>query len=394
MNTTPYTKQFNTFGTTLLKKYMSADNNCNIVYSPFSIIVLLAIAADATNGETSEEILNTVFPGVGHDDINSLIKELQKSIAYDKTFTSANAVILQNEIKDTIVPGYETHLSDAFDGKLFASDDIADEVNTWVREKTNGLIDHVIDESGSDGLLSLINAVAFEAEWEKQYEENDVINLDFRNSDGSVSKVKMLSSDESEYIENEIFTGFAKPYKGSNYYFMALLPKKNYLHISDEDLDIDFTELFNKREQTEVDTTMPKFNYSFENDLTGICKELGINRVFSENADFSNISSEWLKAKSLIHKARIEVDRKGTKAAAATMMFAVAGDAGSFNKKWICLNRPFIYAIIHTETGLPIFTGVVNHLDGLSDEDRKTIDEKVQIYEPTDGRPFMVVYNR
>ena len=74
------------------------------------------------------------------------------------------------------------------------------------------------------------------------------------------------------------------------------------------------------------------------------------------------MSSEWLKMAAIIHKARIEVDRHGTKAAAVTMGIVYAGAAPRFDYKIVELDRPFVYAIMHNETGLPVFTGVVNML--------------------------------
>ena len=107
---------------------------------------------------------------------------------------------------------------------------------------------------------------------------------------------------------------------------------------------------------------MPEFTFSFEDDLTGFFKELGIRSLFSPDADFSPLTSEWIKADSIIHKAKIEVDSEGTKAAAATAMFAVAGCAPMFDAKEVILNRPFLFAIMHNETGLPVFTGCLNQI--------------------------------
>lgn len=64
---------------------------------------------------------------------------------------------------------------------------------------------------------------------------------------------------------------------------------------------------------------------------------------------------------SIIHKAHFEVDRKGTKAAAVTMGVVCAGCAPMMEDfKTICLDRPFVYAIVHNEMGLPVFAGIMN----------------------------------
>ena len=66
---------------------------------------------------------------------------------------------------------------------------------------------------------------------------------------------------------------------------------------------------------------------------------------------------------AIIHKAHIEVDRKGTKVAAVSMGVVVCGCAPSLEEyKSVRLDRPFIYAIVHNLTGLPVFAGIVNHI--------------------------------
>ncbi len=85
--------------------------------------------------------------------------------------------------------------------------------------------------------------------------------------------------------------------------------------------------------------------------------------IFTDHADFSNMSTERLKLDSIIHKAKIEVNRQGTQAAAVTAGFGFAGCIPDFDEiKEVILDRPFAYAIIHNETGLPVFVGTVNTL--------------------------------
>ena len=75
------------------------------------------------------------------------------------------------------------------------------------------------------------------------------------------------------------------------------------------------------------------------------------------------MSSAWLKVEKVLHSAKIELDRGGTKAAAVTLAEIAFGSAAIFwERKSVELNRPFIYAIMHNKTKLPIFVGVVNKL--------------------------------
>ncbi len=142
---------------------------------------------------------------------------------------------------------------------------------------------------------------------------------------------------------------------------MALLPKKEGEKALREAAEkADFANLFAKRRFAQVNVTMPEFTYSFNEDLTSFCKTLGIREAFSDHADFLPMSTEWLEVDQIIHKARIEVDRKGTRAAAVTMSVMVGGCAPPPEKpKTVRLDRPFLFAIMHEETGMPVFAGVV-----------------------------------
>lgn len=324
----------------------------------------MAIAANATGGGTKAEIAKVLKGKLPENTALDSIAYIQRELSKDMNLVSANAAIVNKEIEKSINSNYKEQLADKFDGEFFCSNKIVDAVNTWVREKTNGMIDHIADENMSRMLVALINAIAFSADWRDEYEIDQIDDGEFTNADGSKSNVIMLDSTEKLYIENEFFTGFLKPYKGDQYSFMALLPKKpkNRRLFRRAVEKIDFTKLYESARVEDVYVKMPEFKSEFGTDLNSLFMKMGISGIFSERADFSPLSSEWLKVDSVIHKARIEVDRNGTKAVAATMLDCFGGCAFSFDPKYVNLDRPFIYAIVHNETGLPVFTGVTNKI--------------------------------
>ena len=239
------------------------------------------------------------------------------------------------------------------------------DVNEWVNEHTNGMIDKLLDGPAGDLIACILNAVAFDAEWEEQYWEDDISEDEFTNADGSVTEVEMLSSQEEKYIENDNYTGFLKPYKGCEYSFMALLPKHKTNRFMMHDLGtVNFTKLFNESVEAPVNASIPEFKFTYGGNISDVCSSMGMKQAFTQNADFSPMTSEWAKGDSIIHKAHIELDRKGTKAAAATAVMVVEGAAPEFwnETRTVYLDRPFVFAIMNNETSLPIFTGVVNQL--------------------------------
>ena len=195
----------------------------------------------------------------------------------------------------------------------------------------------------------------------------------------------MLKSSENTYIEDDFFTGFVKPYKGEKYSFMALLPKKEGIEFFDESLQkINFIKLLKSRTNYEVHVSMPEFKYSCKNSLIDFCKELGMKTVFSRDADFSSFSTEKIRISEMFQKAYIEVNRKGTRAAAVTCCaVAITALPTKSEFKIVTLDRPFTYAIIHNETGLPVFVGTVKRIEEIGTEKRKS-KETIWDYDPTE----------
>ena len=328
-----------------------------------SIIMLLGIAADAVQGKARNEILEVINDGLTYDNLMEAFKEIQLDSSKSTSLMSANAVCVEESIGNTISKEYSDRLKEIFGGEVFASQDIVDDVNSWVKTKTKGMIEDAADESVNQVLACLVNAVAFEAEWMEPYEDRDIYEKDFNNVDGTVTQVQMLESTENTYIEDEFFTGFVKPYKDKKYAFMALLPKKaecaSFLLRAMK--QIDFANLFDNAVCERVHAEIPEFKYDFSKNLTELCRDWGINTLFTPEADFSPMSTEGMMMDSIMHKAHIEVDRKGTKAAAVTDPFLYGAIDLLVGDKFVYLNRPFVYAIMDTETGLPVFAGLYNH---------------------------------
>lgn len=352
-----YEKEYGRITRELLTKLDKKNAGKNVIISPMSIIMLLGILAESVAGETRDEVIKVLGEKLSYEDVRDILSKIQEDSMKTESLMSSNAVCVKEEIKDSIVPDYIERLADVYDGKLFASSNLASDVNAWVEEKTRGMIRNAAGDSLDNIVACLMNAIAFEAEWEDLYEEKDIYEEEFHNEDGSIVNVDMLHSSEYGWIEEECLMGFIKPYKDEKYAFMALLPDEG-VSIEKVIKKLDFTEAYTNAEDEKVTVTMPEYKYDFGQDLTEICKELGIKSAFTPGADFSAMSTEWLKLDSIIHKAHIEVDRHGTKAAAVTMGMVMCGCAPMMKQRIVILDRPFIYAIMDTETKLPIFVGI------------------------------------
>ena len=217
MDITKYCGKYDELTRELLKKCAGMKPEENAVISPLSILTLLAMAADAADYGTKDEIVKAICGNLGFDELCGILKQLRGQLAKDGAYSSANCAVVREDIAHTVTEDYESRLRDKFDGKLFTSFDITSDMNRWVKDKTNGLIDGIMNEPDEDLLFCLADAAAFDAEWKQQYKDTQVDNEDFHNADGTVSRVKMLYSGESTYVENEQYTGFMKPYKDAGY---------------------------------------------------------------------------------------------------------------------------------------------------------------------------------
>ncbi len=362
--TDPYNNQFNALTRKFLSEHFSNNEGGNVIISPLSIVTLLAMAAEATDGQAKQELLKVLDGKIPYEVVLKAISTLQRGFTKEGNLISSNATIVNKKFKNTINPEYREKLASEFGGELFCSNNICADVDAWVKEKTRGMIEKIAPNDADEMIVALLNAVAFEAKWADEYTECDITDEEFNNADGTRSSVKMLRSTENLYIEDASFTGFIKPYEGNRYAFMALLPRKtnNEKFFRKAIAKIDFPKLFELAHDEMVIARIPEFQGEFRTEISDLLRKMGVKTIFSEHAEFSPLSTEWLKVESIIHKAKIEVDRNGTRAAAATGMFAFGGGISISKPKIITLDRPFVYAIIHNQTKLPVFAGMANHM--------------------------------
>lgn len=348
----------------------------NVMISPESIQLALSMTANGANGNTLTQMENVLCKGLTLDELNrynySLINKQMNETGVE--ISVANSLWIKDDedsikVKDEFLKTDKTYYNaDAFLEPFDAS--TKDAINTWVFDNTNGMVRDILDRIDEDAIMYLVNAVAFEGEWEEQYKDFRIHeNTDFHNADGSISKVSMLRSDESYYMHDENSKAFIKPYKGGQYGFMAILPNEG---VSVEDYiggmtSESFMSLYNSRNyDVDVLAGIPEFSYDYDYLVNDTLISLGMTDAFDEEkADFTNMGEirDNIYINRVLHKTHIEVDRNGTKAAAATVVEMDKETCSEISQvEEIVLDRPFIYAIVDIQTGLPIFLGVVNAL--------------------------------
>lgn len=347
--------------------------NENVLISPLSIQLALAMTANGAEGETKaemeallggqiplEELNNYLYSYVGALPSTSKCKlEIANSIWFRG---EEDRLQVEQEFLQTNADYYGAQAyKSAFDSQTVR------DINTWVRQHTDGMIDRILEEISENTVLYLINALVFDAEWQTVYNTSDIYNREFTDISGQKSTVEMMHSEEQVYLEDEYATGFMKAYQGGDYSFAALLPNEGvdiYDYISSLTGEGLQATLSNAKTGTVI-VNLPKFSYEYELTMNDVLKELGMPTAFDgDRADFSNMATSSygnIFIGQVLHKIFISVDELGTKAGAVTKV--EMNDECAPMTEWIVtLDRPFVYMIVDNATDLPIFIGIVTEI--------------------------------
>ena len=388
IDTEKMTSGYNSFALRALKQAITTDGkkNENLMISPASLMFALDMAAMGAKGKTYKQIAKLFTPAgmstyATKKDLTAFAKLYRKKLEKSGLMDIANSIwINENNLKSNEVKINEAYLNllrkhyKAAAASLPFNDKAKDQINNWISDKTKGMIKGAVDRLSDDSLMLIINAMAFEGIWKQQYEESAIDeNGTFTNSDGKKEKAKMLSSEESWYLHSDDAQGFLKYYEGDKYAFMAILPNDSKISINDyiKSLDDDALERFyNSRTSGEVDTLTPAFSFDYSIEMNDMLKNMGMKKAFDKNANFfSMLDPETVSPDlllyigSVIQKTHIELDEKGTKAAAVTIIDFKCETTSVHDpepRRQVILDRPFAFAIMDTETGTPVFAGVVN----------------------------------
>lgn len=330
--------------------------------SPLSVLTALALVQNGAESETLAQ-LEQALGGLDRDTLNAYMR------AYCDFLTESDELKIANSVwTDSSAEAKRAFLQkavDSYSAQLFSAPlsdpKTVESINSWVKKNTDGMIPKIIEKADRYAVMMLVNAIAFDAKWETPYKRSDIERLEFTSYSGSKKKTDFMCSTENIYLKDGGAVGFMKPYKNGRFAFAALLPDEN-TGIDDYVASLSGDKLMkifsSAKRGNEVNVKMPKFRAEYSTQLIDTLKKMGVKDAFdSKTADFSSlIENRDAYIATVVHKTFIEVDENGTRAAASTL---VGADTMSLMEPYsVCLNRPFVYMIVDTETNLPLFIGV------------------------------------
>ena len=351
----------------------SAEAGTNSMVSPVSVMMALDMAAAGANGETQSQITELFCAGAEQPQIEHFCRDLLERYesSQDVELHLANSIWIRDTAAERIKEDYLVRTDYIFDAEAVVApfdETTVDAVNGWCDEKTDGMIERLLDEIPPNIDMILFNAAVLDAPWAKPYEDYQVTDETFTNAGGVAEAANMLNGTERIYFETEDAAGFMKYYEGYKYAFLAILPDERMT--ADEYVQSltgeKYMEFWDSRTGGyEVDTKMPEFTYEYELLLNDVLADMGMTQAFDDHAaDFSGITDDNnLYIERVLHKSFIEVGQNGTRAAAVTAVaMDTRGVAEPSERKEVCLDRPFVYAIVEADTGMPLFIGTVQSI--------------------------------
>ena len=362
----------NATGASLAAAILASAERGNLVFSPYSATMAHLMAAYGCKGDDRKELLK----GLGMQDLvgdQAILQGagIQQVLVRVKgnPFTSANAFATVGDTQ--AVDAFKAQVQSAFGGEFFAlaQNGALDAVNTWAATKSRDRIPKLLDTLPMSQGILLLNAATFDGEWTVHFEHHHAFNGEppnFTIADGTkiVAETMKRRAAQTRFASAESFDAVSLPYRDGEFTMLVMLP-----HVGSRPADalnelqtLDVAKFIAGMQSGMADVVLPKFTLRSKCDLTGPLRSIGINRIFDGfDARGMATMNQPLPDHVVVdlQRAYIEVDEAGTKAAAVTAIgIAPTAVIGGSNVKSFVVDRPFVYAIVHKDTGLMVFLGV------------------------------------
>ena len=352
------------FGFKLLTDLQKRQPDTNIMISPLSISIALTMTYNGAAGETQRAMADVLeIESLGIDTVNHSNAALRDSLENTDPkveIAIANSIWARQGVNFS--PSFLDRNREFFEaeiGSLNFNDPQATEIiNGWVDTNTNGKIDQIVRRIDPRTLIVLINAIYFKGSWQKEFDKSATRDSIFHLSDGSEKQVSMMHRTGAyPYFRGSNFEAAQLPYGDGRVSMYVFLPSH------DSNLN-DFIGQLNAQNWAEwvsqfqeltddSEMALPRFKLEYEVQLNDALTALGMGIAFGTGADFSGMGTQ-LFISEVRHKTMMEVNEKGTEAAAVTAVFGIESAPPVFR-----VDHPFFFAIHDDRTQTILFMGIV-----------------------------------
>ncbi|MEM7590554.1 MAG: serpin family protein [Cyanobacteria bacterium P01_A01_bin.83] len=348
----------------------SESPNQNMMISPPSVALALAMVRNGTAGDTLTEIDRVLNLDLDTQNINPSYAQLRATLTNTDTddveLAIANSLWVNQNI--TLKDQYLNIAQEFYDAQVsnldFANVAVKNTINQWVADNTNNKIPEIIDAVNPDDAMYLVNAIYFKGSWSQKFDADATSQQPFERSPEASKTVAMMSqTGEYSYYENEQFQAVRLPYGEGKLGMYIFLPQtSSSLEQFQQQLNLDNWQewLENMRSQA-GNISLPKFTLEYDTELSDILQALGMQQVFIPlQADFSRLTDSPVAIDTVKHKTVIEVNEEGSEAAGVTSIGVRITSAIPETQPFdFNVNRPFFFAICDETTESILFMGNV-----------------------------------
>jgi serpin B len=366
----------------LLRQLDSGGRPGNVVVSPSSLAIALAMLRNGAAGRTAQEIDTALHTsGLAPEQLDAGWAALMADLGAageqsDVTVQSANSLWLQQNL--AMAPDFMRVMARYFRTGVWQVDfrhhlsTAQQALNHWVSEQTHGKITSLFNPGDitPDTVLVLANAVYFQAAWKYRFDSSQTADGTFTTADGTKLRVPFMRFDPSAFDGSRPLrlpvartAGYAAvqlPYAGGRFAALAIMPKGRSLADFVAGLTADELGAITRSLSPDVvDVRLPRFTLRQYTKLNQTLAAMGMPTAFTDSADFSAMSSKPLEVQTVAQRASLQVDEHGTEAAAVTGVGVMASGARFVPP--MVFDHPFLFLVRDTKTGAILFAAQVQN---------------------------------
>ncbi|MCC5930687.1 MAG: serpin family protein [Cyclobacteriaceae bacterium] len=361
----------NNFSMDLLSAINQLHTGDNVFISPFSVSAALSMTLNGAKGETKDAMKQTLhLSHMSDEEVNAAYKGLVEFLLQlDKKvdLQVANSNWYTQDLN--IHAEFAAILREYYDAEVksanFGDPATVGRINGWIEDKTRGKIKDMLDAIPPDAVMYLINAIYFKADWKYTFDEKATSKKPFFTPSGE-KQVDMMHSKGVKmnvYNHNDFILADL-PYGNGQFSMTILMPHAGRdINQTINTLSLEgFAGYINQTDTTTAEVYLPKFKLEFKEELKDVLSDMGMGIAFSAAADFSGLFKELLPLaiSRVLHQSFIEVNEKGSEAAAATIVEIVRTSIGGEpTPKVINFNRPFTFFIREKHSNTILFSGKI-----------------------------------
>ncbi|KAF7209031.1 plasminogen activator inhibitor 1 [Nothobranchius furzeri] len=361
------------FGLKVFSQLAQGSVHQNLVFSPYGVTSVMAMAQLGANGNTLKALTTTLGFSLHERGVPKQQRHMQMDLASEEGMKIASGVMVERKMslekryRRALAKSFQTHPHQV---DFTEPDQAIRVINAWVSDHTAGAIPEFLSSGSLDAETRLVflNALYFNQLWKVSFDPKLTQERMFHCANGSNLPVRMMkltdyfnygefvSSDGVDYDVIEI------PYEKDSMSILLVSPFEAEVPLSALIADLSSRRIQQWRSEMRKvrrELMVPRFSLNSEVDLKAALIKMGLGDMFSlGTANFTHITpNERLCVSKVLQRVKIEVNEQGTNGASATAAIMFSRMA----VQQISLDRPFLFLIQHQNTGAVLFMGQFNH---------------------------------